>query len=50
MLCIGMFFEECRFIDMIFVMVKLLFMFLCNGEVFGEILLRDFRFIGLVVF
>lgn len=48
--CIGTFLEECRLIDTAPATAKSSLTLLRNGEVFGEISSRDFRFTGLVAF
>ncbi|KAK4662632.1 Ras GTPase activating protein ira2 [Podospora pseudopauciseta] len=48
--CIGTFLEECRLIDTTPATAKSSLTLLRNGEVFGEISSRDFRFTGLVAF
>jgi neurofibromin 1 len=48
--CIGTFLEECRLIDNAPTAAKSSLTLLRNGEIFGEISSRDFRFTGLVAF
>ncbi|KAK4119986.1 hypothetical protein N657DRAFT_683989 [Parathielavia appendiculata] len=48
--CIGTLLEECRLIDNAPTAAKSSLTLLRNGEIFGEISSRDFRFTGLVAF
>ncbi|KAL2018057.1 hypothetical protein VTK56DRAFT_1323 [Thermocarpiscus australiensis] len=48
--CIGTFLDECRLIDTAPATAKSSLTLLRNGEIFGEISSRDFRFTGLVAF
>ena len=48
--CIGTFLEECRLIDTAPAAAKSSLTLLRNGDIFGEISSRDFRFTGLVAF
>ena len=48
--CIGTFLDECRLIDTAPAAAKSSLTLLRNGEIFGEISSRDFRFTGLVAF
>ncbi|KAL2149557.1 hypothetical protein VTH82DRAFT_8208 [Thermothelomyces myriococcoides] len=48
--CISTFLEECRLIDTAPTTAKTSLTLLRNGEIFGEIASRDFRFTGIVAF
>jgi neurofibromin 1 len=48
--CIGTFLDECRLIDTAPATAKSSLTLLRNGDIFGEISARDFRFTGLVAF
>ncbi|KAL2160267.1 hypothetical protein VTH06DRAFT_1440 [Thermothelomyces fergusii] len=48
--CISTFLEECRLIDTAPATAKTSLTLLRNGEIFGEIASRDFRFTGIVAF
>ncbi|GAB1313117.1 Ras GTPase activating protein ira2 [Madurella fahalii] len=48
--CVGTFLDECRLIDTAPATAKSSLTLLRNGDIFGEISARDFRFTGLVAF
>jgi neurofibromin 1 len=48
--CIGTFLDECRLIDTAPATAKSSLTLLRNGDIFGEISSRDFRFTGIVAF
>lgn len=48
--CVGTFLDECRLIDTTPATAKSSLTLLRNGDIFGEISARDFRFTGLVAF
>jgi neurofibromin 1 len=48
--CIGTFLDECRLIDTAPVTAKSSLTLLRNGDIYGEISSRDFRFTGIVAF